>query len=113
MIEEMLGAIMSKDVLYDPMKELSTQYPAYLSSHPELPDNERKRCEAQLRVSTQILAIFDQPGYTDANAEAQAEVFKLMNEMQSYGSPPTEVMGELPEGMTPEGLGKGEGCIIS
>jgi len=113
MIEEMLGAIMSKDVLYEPMKELSTSYPGYLSSHTDLPAADKKRYEEQLRLSKEILAIFDSPDYSDDNAKAQAEVFKLMNEMQSHGSPPPEVMGDLPEGMSAEGFAKGENCVIS
>jgi peroxin-19 len=98
MIEEMLGAIMSKDVLYDPMKELSSavsfpiipymatlknirQYPGYLSSHPDLPAEDKKRYEEQLRLSREILAIFDKPNYSDEDSKSQADVFKLMNEV--------------------------------
>jgi peroxin-19 len=82
-----------------------------------------------MRIANQILGIFDRPGYSDDNAEAQAEVFKLMNEvskrylscrgyaknsqMQTHGSPPAEVMGELPDGITSEGLASGDGCVIS
>jgi len=113
MIEEMLGAIMSKDVLYEPMKELSSSYPGYLSSHSDLPVEERKRFKEQLRLSREILTVFDRPNYSDNDVKAQAEVFKLMNEMQSHGSPPKEVMGELPEGMSAEGLANGENCVIS
>jgi len=112
-LEEMLGAIMSKDVLYDPMKELSSQYPAYLSSHTGLSAEDRTRYEAQLRLSTQIMAVFDHPNYSNDNPAAQAEVFKMMNEMQTYGSPPAEIMGDLPEGFSPDAMANGDNCIIS
>jgi len=94
--------IMSKDVLYEPMKELSASYPGYLSSHTDLPAADKKRYEEQLRLSGGILAIFDSLTHRTIpmmHAKPQAEIFKLMNEMQSHGSPPAEVMGDLPEGM--------------
>lgn len=29
----------------------------------------------------------------------QGRILELMNEMQSYGSPPSEIMGEMPPGI--------------
>jgi hypothetical protein len=57
------------------------QYPTYLSSHADLPADERKRFGEQLRLSREILAIFEAPGYSDEDTKAQAEVFRLMNEV--------------------------------
>ena len=78
-----------------------------------------------------ILAIFDAPDYSDDNAASHKVVVELMSEVrplamftmfhpdmlqvQSYGSPPSELMGPLPPGvgLGPDGLPQlGENCVI-
>lgn len=82
----------------------------------------------------QILAVFDKEGYSDTNAECNKQIVDLMSEaslkfqlpfheradnriqMQSYGSPPSEIMGPLPAGLDGAGgipgLGD-ENCTIA
>ncbi|KAF7970149.1 hypothetical protein HWV62_24930 [Athelia sp. TMB] len=115
MLEQMMGSLMSKDVLYEPLKELSEKFPPYLVAHPELPAAERTRYEAQQTAITHILAVFEAAGYNEEDEKAKAEVVKLMSEMQSHGAPPTEIMGDLPPGFGLPGTGgeDGEGCCIA
>ncbi|PPQ79460.1 hypothetical protein CVT25_002622 [Psilocybe cyanescens] len=131
-LENMMGQLMSKDVLYEPLKELAdgvrptplltstklpnnknnpVQFPSYLEKPPSpISAEDRKRYESQLVCVRQILTVFDKEGYSDANAECNKQIVDLMGEMQSYGSPPAEVMGPLPAGLP--GLGE-EGCTIA
>ena len=60
-------------------------------------------------MSSSILAVFDAPNFDDKDEAAREKVVALMAEMQSFGSPPAELMGPLPPGLG--GLGDGE-CIL-
>ncbi len=80
-----------------------------------------------------MIRIFEDPNFKDGDPEKGAEIATLMNEvhgislpspregeltifqMQSYGSPPTEIMGPLPPGLDfgPDGTPNlPEGCVI-
>jgi len=62
-----------------------------------------------------VIRIFEDPNFKDGDPEKGAEIATLMNEMQSYGSPPTEIMGPLPPGLDfgPDGTPNlPEGCVI-
>jgi peroxin-19 len=63
----------------------------------------------------EVLAIFDAPDYHDDNAASHKVIVELMSEVQSYGSPPADLMGPLPLGVDlgPDGLPQlGENCVI-
>ncbi|KAJ7809713.1 Pex19 protein family-domain-containing protein [Mycena olivaceomarginata] len=139
-LENMMGELMSKEVLYEPLTELAekvpissslpstlllpsfvltrptTQFPPYLASHnptttPPLSPDDRTRYESQLARVRDILAIFDAPNFSDTDKDARERVVALMAEMQSFGSPPPELMGPLPPGLG--ALGSEEGCTIA
>ncbi|TFK32374.1 Pex19 protein, partial [Crucibulum laeve] len=113
-LENMMGQLMSKDVLYEPLKELADSFPAYLATPPTpLSTEDKTRYENQLVCVRKILTTFDEPGYNDSDPAKNKAIVDLMGEMQSYGSPPPEVMGPLPAGL--EGmpqLGE-EGCVVA
>ncbi|KZT32451.1 hypothetical protein SISSUDRAFT_1066911 [Sistotremastrum suecicum HHB10207 ss-3] len=114
MLEEMMGALMSKEILYEPVKELDEQLGKYLLEHPDLSAEDKARYDSQRVLSRQITAVFEKSTYRDDDPVTAAELLKLMNEMQSKGSPPKEVLGPLPPGLDfGEGLPGGEGCIIA
>ncbi|KAF8066549.1 Pex19 protein family-domain-containing protein [Lyophyllum atratum] len=116
LLENMMGQLMSKEVLQEPLKELADSFPPYLEKPPApLSAEDRTRYENQLDCVRRILAVFDKPSYSDDNADDRKVVSDMMAEMQGYGSPPTEVMGPLPPGMGlgPDGLPQGEGCVIA
>ncbi|KAJ7938205.1 Pex19 protein family-domain-containing protein [Mycena leptocephala] len=114
-LESMMGELMSKEVLYDPLKELAEKFPPYLASHsptstPPLSPDDRTRYESQLARVRAILAIFDAPTFDEKDDAARERVVGLMAEMQSFGSPPTELMGPLPPGLG--ALSGEEGCVL-
>jgi len=105
LLENMMGELMSKAILYEPLAELDQKFPPYLEKPPNpLSDEDRKRYDLQLNCIRRILAVFDSTGYNDAEAESQRKIGDLMAEMQNYGSPPTELMGTFPDD---------EGCTIT
>ncbi|KAJ7619405.1 Pex19 protein family-domain-containing protein [Roridomyces roridus] len=110
-LENMMSELMSKEVLYEPLTELAEKFPPYLASPPSpLSAEDRTRYEAQLGRVRAILAVFDAPTFNDSDPKSRESVVALMSEMQSFGSPPTELMGPLPPGLN--GMGD-EGCTIA
>ncbi|KAF5309990.1 hypothetical protein D9619_010246 [Psilocybe cf. subviscida] len=115
-IENMMSQLMSKEILLEPLQELSESFPKYLADPTKtISAEDRERYDKQLVCVNKILAVFENKTYDDANAEDKAKVLELMNEMQSYGTPPTEVMGNLPPGLDGTGIpGMGdENCTIA
>ncbi|KAJ7223064.1 Pex19 protein family-domain-containing protein [Mycena pura] len=110
-LENMMGELMSKDVLYEPLKELADKLPPYLAHPPaSLTPDDRARYEAQLERVRAILAVFDAPTFSDTDPKTRESIVALMAEMQSFGSPPSELMGPLPPGLG--ALGE-DGCLVS
>ncbi|KAI0367286.1 Pex19-domain-containing protein [Pilatotrama ljubarskyi] len=117
LLENMMSQLMSKEVLYEPLKELHDKFPSYLQDNAsKLSAEDKTRFEAQSKVVAQIVATFEDPSYTDDDPQKGLKVVELMQEMQEYGSPPSEIMGPLPPGfdLGPDGLPKlPEGCTIA
>jgi peroxin-19 len=113
LLENMMGELMSKPILYEPLAELEQKFPLYLENPPNpLSDEDRKRYDLQLNCIRRILAVFDNAGYDDADAESQGKIADLMAEMHHYGTPPAELMPVGPLG--PLGpLPDDEGCTIT
>lgn len=114
-LEAMMGQLMSKDVLYEPLKELDEKFPSYLTSHPALPAEDKERYEKQISCIKRLLSIFENKGYDEENAKTRENITEVMGELQSYGSPPEEIMGPLPPGMAmgADGLPElPEGCVV-
>jgi peroxin-19 len=96
----MMGELMSKSILYEPLSELAqkarppflnlillsltlTQFPPYLEKPPNpLSDEDRKRYDLQLDCIRRILAVFDCAGYDDSDAESQRKITELMAEVR-------------------------------
>ena len=133
-LESMMDQLMSKEVLYEPLKELYDKFPEYLASHPPesstpspsldpskkltpIPASDHARYVAQQRLITTVITKFDDPKYDDTAKTAEAEksrkeIVDLMSELQSLGTPPDELMGPLPAGLGLGGEGMPEGCSI-
>lgn len=116
MLETMMSQLMSKDVLYEPLKELHEKFPAYLKDNDAtLKSEDKQRYQSQKEIVAEIVTIFEDPTYSPEDQEKGVRVVTLMNKMQTYGSPPPEIMGPMPPGLElgPDGLPKlPDGCNI-
>ncbi|KAI8973111.1 Pex19 protein family-domain-containing protein [Trametes punicea] len=117
LLENMMSQLMSKEVLYEPLKELHDKFPSYLEENAsKLSEEDKKRYSSQSAVVAQIVATFEDPSYTDDDPQKGLKIVELMQEMQGYGSPPAEIMGPLPPGfdLGPDGLPSvPDGCTIA
>ncbi|KAF9788134.1 Pex19 protein [Thelephora terrestris] len=106
-LETMMSQLMSKEVLYEPLKEMDEKFPSYLAENESrLPQGDKDRYKKQQEIVSQIITIFEGNDYSEEDPQIGMKVMALMNEMQEYGAPPTEIMGELPPGVPvgPDGL---------
>ncbi|KAI0916542.1 hypothetical protein AcV5_003003 [Taiwanofungus camphoratus] len=117
LLESMMGELMSKNILYEPLKELHTKFPDYLKDNAgKINTEDKKRYDSQYAIVIKIIAVFEDPSYSDEDTQKSVQILELMSEMQSLGSPPAEIMGPLPPGLDlgPDGMPKlPEGCTIA
>lgn len=107
---DMLGGIMrqlaSKEVLYQPLKEMHDNYPKWWDDHGSkvTEEKERNRLKLQQDIVGKICAKFEDPSYSDDSESDRAVITQLMDEMQETGAPPDEIMSNVADGSIPGGL---------
>lgn len=96
-IEKMMEQMLSKDYLYEPMKDIANKYPAYLKENADkLTAVEKQNYEKQMLCFQRLVAAFEQVP-NDSKL-----IMNLMTEMQNYGNPPKELVTDfLPPGFDP------------
>lgn len=104
MLMGMMEQLTSKEVLYEPMKDLDDRFPDYLRTH-NLSPEERTKYTEQQRYVREIIAKFDAPCYDDGDETCKAYIVERMQKMQELGSPPAEMMSELANGLDLDGNG--------
>ncbi|ODV80284.1 Pex19 protein [Suhomyces tanzawaensis NRRL Y-17324] len=95
LLVDMLEQLSSKDVLYEPIKDLNTKFPDYLKEKQgTITEHQYKNYNAQFEITNDILAIFDAPDYSDDNKAQRDRVNSLLESLQELGQPPTELIGD-------------------
>lgn len=95
LLTDMLEQLLSKEVLYDPIKDLNTKFPEYLKEKKGvLPDDEHHTYTKQYELTTEIVAVFEAPEYNGDDEATRDKVNALLESLQELGSPPTELVGE-------------------
>ncbi|KIW82558.1 hypothetical protein Z517_05585 [Fonsecaea pedrosoi CBS 271.37] len=113
----MMEQLTNKDMLYEPMKELSEKFPDYLQTNqpPKLAQAEHERFSRQHVIVRTIVAKFEEPGYSDDDPKCREFIWEKMQEMQSEGAPPDDLVANPLPGMGgllggDGGEGPEEGC---
>ncbi|EXJ77717.1 hypothetical protein A1O3_09946 [Capronia epimyces CBS 606.96] len=105
----MMEQLTNKDMLYEPMKELSTKYPEWLEQNrPKIDESEFGRFSRQRVIVDEIVAKFEEPSYSDDSAQCREFVWEKMQAMQSEGAPPEDLIANPFPGMGMPGLGLGD-----
>ncbi|KAI9504275.1 Peroxisome chaperone and import receptor [Coemansia spiralis] len=93
LVDDVIGQLMSKSVLEQPLKDLDAQYPKYLEKNKEaISKEDYERYQKQHEYVKQILALFDQ---LDDSSVNDKRVVDLMQKMQEFGQPPSELLKTL------------------
>ena len=86
MLSSMMEDLMSKEVLYEPLKDMHTRFPEFLASEKgkKLPDDERSRYEKQRDLMAEIIAAYEAPKYDDSNPEQRKRVSVLVTKVRVH-----------------------------
>ncbi|KAI7896491.1 Pex19 protein family-domain-containing protein [Mucor mucedo] len=107
-LEGMMSQLMSKELLYEPMKDLSQKYPAWLKEHKDTADKaDYEKYTQQHAICQQIVAKYEAPDFDEKNEVQGKKIMDLMTKMQDLGQPPAELLDEMAPGMNfgnPEGM---------
>ncbi|KAG0169582.1 Peroxisome chaperone and import receptor [Apophysomyces sp. BC1034] len=99
-LEGMMQQLMSKDMLYEPMKDLSKKYPGWLDANrATLTKSELEMYEKQYEFCKSIVAKYDDPKFDEKDESQTKEIMDLMQKMQDLGQPPAALLEEMAPGM--------------
>ena len=124
-MQSIMQNLLSKDVLYPSLKEITEKYPEWLQSHQDsTPPEQFEKYQQQHSVMVKICEQFEAETPTDSEATQRARfeaMLDLMQQLQALGHPPKELAGEMPPGLNfdldalnlsgPPGA-NGEQCLI-
>ncbi|KAL8539751.1 hypothetical protein ACS0TY_001386 [Phlomoides rotata] len=89
-VETMMQQLLSKEILYEPMKEIGERYPTWLE------ENKAKlTSEEYARYSQQYKLIKDLNQVYEAEPDNFNKIVELMQKMQECGQPPNDIVQEL------------------
>lgn len=74
----------SKDILYEPMKELEGKFEPWIAekqAKKELSDEDVKRYQMQTRIVKEVVAKFEEEGYSDEDPKCREWVWEKMQEV--------------------------------
>ncbi|KAK6463440.1 Pex19 protein family-domain-containing protein [Scheffersomyces coipomensis] len=95
LLVDMLEQLSSKEVLYEPIKDLNTKFPDYLKENKDkISESQYTNYSKQYDITNQILAVFDNSTFDDENKEQRDKVNTLLESLQELGQPPTELVGD-------------------
>ncbi|XP_068209870.1 peroxisomal biogenesis factor 19 [Palaemon carinicauda] len=99
LMQVMLENILSKEVLYPPMKEITDKYPDWLADHrTSLPEEEYDRYNKQYDVMKQVVQLYEEEQDSDSDevkGQRFEKVMQFMQKLQEMGQPPKDLVGDL------------------
>ncbi|EGW33915.1 uncharacterized protein SPAPADRAFT_59288 [Spathaspora passalidarum NRRL Y-27907] len=94
LLVEMLEQLSSREVLYEPIKDLNTKFPDYLKENKDKLDEAKYTTyNKQYEITTEIITIFEAADYSDDNKAKRDQVNELLESLQELGQPPEELVG--------------------
>ncbi|CAN9503024.1 unnamed protein product [Ophioblennius macclurei] len=99
-MQSIMHNLLSKDVLYPSLKEITTKYPEWLETNkPTISSEEYQRYEQQSKIMGEICHLFEKEEEGASDKEGTFEgIMELMQKLQDLGQPPKELAGDAPPG---------------
>ena len=89
-IDGMMHQLVSREVMYEPMKAIAGRLPSWLSENASrLEAADRTRYEAQLKAYQRVLDAYD------AETVDSSRIMELISDLTAFGQPPPEIVSEL------------------
>ncbi|XP_072963626.1 peroxisome biogenesis protein 19-2-like [Typha angustifolia] len=100
-VETMMQQLLSKEILYEPMKEIGERYPKWLEKHKNgLSQEEYDRYYHQYQLILKLNEVYDK------EPDNFPKVVELMQKMQECGQPPNDIVQELAPDLDLSNLGQ-------
>ncbi|CCE79283.1 Piso0_001337 [Millerozyma farinosa CBS 7064] len=110
LLVDMLEQLSSKEVLYEPIKDLNTKFPPFLKEkEKDLPSDTLENYKKQYEITGDILKIFEDPEFDDKNEAKREKINSLLESLQELGQPPSELIGDATDFPGFGGLGGSKG----
>lgn len=115
-MQGMMQSLLSKDVLYPSLKDIIDKYPAWLEENgTKITTEEKERYEKQLQLMKDVCQELESETENDSAEQKRSrfeKVLGLMQKLQDYGQPPTELVGDVGPGLQFDPQGNPEQCNI-
>lgn len=102
MITQMMQNLLSKDILYPALKDLTSKYPKWLEDNKEtLSEADLTRYSKQLDLMRTVCHEFEADSEDDSSEEKNSRFQRILSSMQAMqecGSPPKDLVGDVPDG---------------
>ncbi|XP_045592503.1 peroxisomal biogenesis factor 19 [Procambarus clarkii] len=99
LMQVMLENILSKEVLYSPMKEIVDKYPDWLADHRStLSEEDFTRYNKQYDIMKQVVELYEEEQEDDTDeikGQRFERIMQSMQKLQEMGQPPQELVGEM------------------
>lgn len=115
-MQGMMQSLLSKEVLYPSLKDILEKFPSWLEeNNSKLTTEEKEKYQKQIDLMRQVcqqLETETESDTADVKRERFENVLKLMQKLQDYGQPPTELVGDVGPGLQFDPQGNPEQCIL-
>ncbi|CCH46136.1 Peroxisomal biogenesis factor 19 [Wickerhamomyces ciferrii] len=96
LLGDMLEQLASKEILYDPLKDLSSKYPKWIEENKNKITKEKlERYTKQSDIVKSIVDKFDEESYSDSSKPHKEFISTKLEEMQNSGNPPEDLVGDF------------------
>jgi peroxin-19 len=93
-IDGMMRQLLSKELMYDPMKQVCLKYPEWLAgAKAQLTEEDYDRYGKQYQYFQRIVAVYE------TEPDNFPRLMELMHDIQEFGQPPSEIIKELAPGL--------------
>eukprot|EP00301_Raphidiophrys_heterophryoidea_P007714 c12950_g2_i1.p1 GENE.c12950_g2_i1~~c12950_g2_i1.p1 ORF type:complete len:403 (+),score=119.87 c12950_g2_i1:78-1211(+) len=99
MFETVINQLMSKDLMYGPMKEACDKYPEWLErnkNNSNIARDQYEKYQQQYTLLQQLVLVYERTP-NDSTA-----IFELMEQISQCGQPPSELVEALGQGQSPD-----------
>ncbi|XP_053210502.1 peroxisomal biogenesis factor 19-like [Panonychus citri] len=101
LVTNLMQNLLSKQVLYPSIKDLSERYPGWIDEHRnELDEGDLERYTKQFNLMKQVCVEFEAENESDPSEVKDSrfqKILKIMQDMKDCGSPPKELVGDVPD----------------
>jgi hypothetical protein len=103
LMEGMMEQLLSKELMYEPMKQVKDKFPAWLDANKEtLSVEEFTQRTQQYECFCKLVEVYESPSASSdggGGGKNMDRLMELMQQIQEFGQPPAEIVNEIAPGL--------------